>query len=154
MAEMTDAQFKQKVIDVLDEVGANVASSQDIDQVEQITDNITLPGVELDSGGGVVRYVSAKMVIFRNYLDAVIAVFYGWFGHDDTEGVQKTWKEWFSDTLATGVRYIWNHWFGEAPTEQSEGSGVQKNPYVSTYNTTQNGQDASDYAWMIIEANE
>ena len=131
-----------------------MASSQDIDQVEQITDNITLPGVERDSGGGVVRYVSAKMVIFRNYLDAVIAVFYGWFGHDDTEGVQKTWKEWFSDTLATGVRYIWNHWFGEAPTEQSEGSGVQKNPYVSTYNTTQNGQDASDYAWMIIEANE
>ncbi len=31
---------------------------------------------------------------------------------------------------------------------------AQKNPYVSTYNTTQNGQDASDYAWMIIEANE
>lgn len=126
MAEMTDAQFKQKVIDVLDEVGANVASSEDIDQVERITDDITLPGVELDSQGGVVRYVSAKMVIFKNYLDAVIAVFYGWFGHDDTEGVQKTWKEWFSDTLATGVRYIWNHWFGEAPTEQSEGSGVQK----------------------------
>ena len=126
MAEMTEEQFKQKVIDVLDEVGANVASSQDIDQVEQITDNITLPGVELDSQGSVVRYVSAKMVIFKNYLNAVIAVFYGWFGHDDTEGIQKTWKDWFSDTLATGVRKIWNTWFGEAPTQESEGSGVQK----------------------------
>jgi len=31
---------------------------------------------------------------------------------------------------------------------------AQKNPYISTYNTTQNGQDASDYAWMIISANE
>ena len=125
MAEMTDAQFKQKVIDVLDEVGANVASSQDIDQVDQITDNITLPGVELDNQGGVVRYVSAKMAIFKNYLDAVKDVFYNWFGHDDTEGVQKTWKEWFSDTLATGVRKMWNTWFGTAPTEQSAGSGVQ-----------------------------
>ena len=31
---------------------------------------------------------------------------------------------------------------------------AQKNPYISTYNTTQNGQDASDYAWMIIDAQQ
>lgn len=65
-----------------------------------------------------------------------------WFGTDANSGVQKTfsdwfsdvlqtgvrylWDHWFSDLLPTGVRYIWNHWFGEAPTEQSEGSGVQK----------------------------
>ena len=100
MAEMTDEQFKQKVIDVLDEVGAHVASSEDIDQVDRITDDITLPGVELDSQGNVVRYVSAKMAIFKNYLDAVIAVFYGWFGHDDTEGVQKEWSDLKTDAVA------------------------------------------------------
>lgn len=31
---------------------------------------------------------------------------------------------------------------------------AQKNPYISTYNANQNGQDASDYAWMIIDAQQ
>lgn len=60
-----------------------------------------------------------------DWLTSVQTAFNDWFSDSLSTGVRKIWNDWFSDSIATGVRYIWDHWFGEAPTQQSQGSGVQ-----------------------------
>ncbi len=72
-----------------------------------------------DANSGIRKTVS-------DWLTSAQTQFNNWFSDTLQTGVRYIWDHWFSDSLQTGVRYIWNHWFGEAPTEQSEGSGVQK----------------------------
>lgn len=72
-----------------------------------------------DANSGIRKTVS-------DWLTSAQTQFNNWFSDTLQTGVRYIWDHWFSDLLPTGVRYIWNHWFGEAPTEQSEGSGVQK----------------------------
>jgi len=129
MAEMTNEQFREKVLNVLDEVGAFVNNSEgepDIDQVEEVDDSISLPGVELDAQGKVVRYVMAKMTVFATYASnaaaAIQATWNTWFGADDNSGIRKTWGDWYSEAQAD-----WAAFFGASSSQGVQGEwGVLK----------------------------
>jgi len=123
MAEMTNEQFREKVLNVLDEVGAFVNNSEgepDIDQVEEVDDSISLPGVELDAQGKVVRYVMAKMTVFATYASnaaaAIQATWNTWFGADDNSGIRKTWGDWYSEAQTD-----WAAFFGASSSQGVQG---------------------------------
>ena len=135
MAELTDAQFKQKVVDVLDEIGANINNAGDVDVISSLTEwnrlanSITLPGIEIEQAE-VKRYVAAPLSYFAQYAEneavAVRNSWQAWFGEDPSDsdegsGIRKVYANWLSLTQDD-----WDAWFGTAPTEQSEGNGVKK----------------------------
>lgn len=158
MAEMTDAQFRQKVIDVLDEKGASVDT--DIEQVTEIDDKVTLPGIKSDAQGNFVSYVLARMTVFHQYVkdatDVIVATWNGWFGADDTAGVQKQWKDLKTDavaatnaanTAAQGVDDAISHAESAASSANSAASSATSaasnaNSAASTANTAASNADS------------
>ena len=102
MADMTDAQFRQKVLDVLNEKGAHI--KEDIEQVTTIDGNVILPGYQVDGEGDPVKYVCAPMTVFATYAENAVQTIQSawqlWFGTGDTSGIQKVWKDFY--TQASG----------------------------------------------------
>ena len=85
-----DANLRQDIIDVLDELGAAVDT--DIEEVSEIDEHVSLPGIKTDANGGFVGYVLAKMNVFQAYAkaqtDAIIATWNNWFGTSDETGIR------------------------------------------------------------------
>ena len=107
-AMVTD-EFIEQVSEALDQLGYSVEQEEDvISDVSQIDDDVTLPGIRVQSGT-MTGYVSMKLAVLKQYLNNTV------------QTIQQTWDAWFSDVLPTGVRSIWNTWFGTSDEE-----GVQK----------------------------
>ena len=101
-----DSKTRQDIIDVIDELGASVDS--DIEEVQEIDDKVTLPGIKTDGQGNFISYCLAKMTVFHAYVktqaDAIRAAWDTWFGADVTSGVQKIWNDLKNEiTTATGA---------------------------------------------------
>ena len=98
---MADNNLRQEIIDVIDELGAAVDT--DIEQVNEIDDNVTLPGIRTDENGNFVSYIVAKMSVFHSYVksrtDSIVATWNGWFGTSEANGVQKDWKDLRTDAV-------------------------------------------------------
>jgi len=106
---MVTDEFIEQVSEALDQLGYSVEQEKDvISDVSQINDDVTLPGIRVQSGT-MTGYVSMKLAVLKQYLDNTV------------QTVQQTWDAWFSDVLPTGVRSIWNTWFGTSDQE-----GVRK----------------------------
>jgi hypothetical protein len=95
-------EFVEQVSQALDQLGYSVEQEEDvIDDVSQLNDDVTLPGIRV-SNGTMTGYVSMKLAVLRAYLDTVVSAIQTqwntWFGLDDTTdgGVQKIWKTWFT----------------------------------------------------------
>lgn len=102
-------EFIEQVSEALDQLGYSVEQEEDvISDVSQIDDDVTLPGIRVQSGT-MTGYVSMKLAVLKQYLDNTV------------QTIQQTWDAWFSDVLPTGVRSIWNTWFGTSDQE-----GVRK----------------------------
>jgi hypothetical protein len=68
-------EFKQQVAEALDELGYSVENENDvIDNVDDIDDDVTLPGVRQQNGipSG---YVSMKLAVIKAYLNRALATF-------------------------------------------------------------------------------
>lgn len=106
---MTEAQFRQKVLDILDEVGAHIKSADDIDIIsslsewERLASSITLPGVEMEQAN-VKRYVAVPLSYFARYVEEdsseIRDAWVVWFGANDSSGVQKQWKDLKAEAIA------------------------------------------------------
>jgi hypothetical protein len=106
---MVTDEFIEQVSEALDQLGYSVEQEEDvISDVSQINDDVTLPGIRVQSGT-MTGYVSMKLAVLKQYLDNTV------------QTIQQTWDAWFSDVLPTGVRSIWNTWFGTSDQE-----GVRK----------------------------
>lgn len=106
---MVTDEFIEQVSEALDQLGYSVEQEEDvISDVSQIDDDVTLPGIRVQSGT-MTGYVSMKLAVLKQYLDNTV------------QTIQQTWDAWFSDVLPTGVRSIWNTWFGTSDQE-----GVRK----------------------------
>lgn len=106
---MVTDEFIEQVSEALDQLGYSVEQEEDvISDVSQIDDDVTLPGIRVQSGT-MTGYVSMKLAVLKQYLNNTV------------QTIQQTWDAWFSDVLPTGVRSIWNTWFGASDQE-----GVQK----------------------------
>ena len=85
-----DANLRQDIIGVLDELGAAVDT--DIEEVSEIDEHVSLPGIKTDANGGFVGYVLAKMNVFQAYAkaqtDSIIATWNNWFGTSDETGIR------------------------------------------------------------------
>lgn len=93
-------EFINDVAEALDELGYSIENQTEqdvIDDVSQLDDDVTLPGVKKQNGS-FVGYVSMQLSVLVAYLQ----------GRFNT------------------VKAVWDVWFGTAPSDQSEGSGVQK----------------------------
>ena len=100
-------EFVEQVSEALDQLGYSVEQEEDvISDVSQIDDDVTLPGIRVQSGT-MKGYVSMKLAVLKQYLDNTV------------QTIQQTWNAWFSDVLPTGVRSIWTTWFGARQTEWS-----------------------------------
>ena len=98
-------EFVEQVSEALDQLGYSVEQEEDvISDVSQIDDDVTLPGIRVQSGT-MTGYVSMKLAVLKQYLDNTV------------QTIQQTWNAWFSDVLPTGVRSIWTTWFGARQTE-------------------------------------
>ena len=98
-------EFVEQVSEALDQLGYSVEQEEDvISDVSQINDDVTLPGIRVQSGT-MTGYVSMKLAVLKQYLDNTL------------QTIQQTWDAWFSDVLPTGVRSIWTTWFGARQTE-------------------------------------
>lgn len=98
-------EFIEQVSEALDQLGYSVEQEEDvISDVSQINDDVTLPGIRVQSGT-MTGYVSMKLAVLKAYLDNTV------------QTIQQTWDAWFSDVLPTGVRSIWTTWFGARQTE-------------------------------------
>lgn len=89
-------EFIADVAEALDELGYSIENEHDvIDDVSQLDDDVTLPGIRVSSGvmGG---YVSMKLAILVSYLqgrfDSVKSVWDTWFGTSSSTGVQGEWE--------------------------------------------------------------
>ena len=89
---MADKNLRQEIIDVIDELGAAVDT--DIEQVSEIDEHVSLPGIRTDQNGNFVSYVIAKMSVFNAYATA------------QTNAIISTWNAWFGSNDETGVRGI------------------------------------------------
>ena len=97
-------EFINDVSEALDELGYSVENEQDvIDDVSQLNDDVTLPGIRVVSGT-MTGYVSMKLAILYTYLQGRFATIQtawnSWFGTDATEGVQKDWSDLCEDAVA------------------------------------------------------
>lgn len=98
-------EFIEQVSEALDQLGYSVEQEEDvISDVSQIDDDVTMPGIRVQSGT-MTGYVSMKLAVLKQYLDNTV------------QTIQQTWDAWFSDVLPTGVRSIWTTWFGARQTE-------------------------------------
>ena len=98
-------EFIEQVSEALNQLGYSVEQEEDvISDVSQINDEVTLPGIRVQSGT-MTGYVSMKLAVLKAYLDNTV------------QTIQQTWDAWFSDVLPTGVRSIWTTWFGARQTE-------------------------------------
>lgn len=98
-------EFISDVSEALDELGWAVENEQDvIDDVSQLNDDVTLPGIRVDSGT-MTGYVSMKLAVLYAYLQgrfsAIQAIWDAWYGTSaSSEGsVQKDWADLRSDIL-------------------------------------------------------
>lgn len=67
--------FKQQVAEALDELGYSVENENDvIDSVDDIDDDVTLPGVR-QQNGILSGYVSMKLAVIKAYLNRALATF-------------------------------------------------------------------------------
>jgi uncharacterized protein YjbJ (UPF0337 family) len=67
--------FKQQVAEALDELGYSVENENDvIDNVDDIDDDVTLPGIRQQNGVSV-GYVSMKLAVIKTYLNRALATF-------------------------------------------------------------------------------
>ena len=97
-------EFVSDVSEALDELGYAVESEQDvIDDVSEINDDLTLPGIRVQSGT-MTGYVSMKLAVLVTYLqgrfEAIQSAWNTWFGTDATSGVQKQWADLSGDAVA------------------------------------------------------
>ena len=97
-------EFVSDVSEALDELGYAVESEQDvIDDVSEINDDLTLPGIRVQSGT-MTGYVSMKLAVLVAYLqgrfEAIQSAWNTWFGTDATSGVQKQWADLSGDAVA------------------------------------------------------
>ena len=97
-------EFINDVAEALDELGYSVENEQDvIDDVSQLNDDVTLPGIRVVSGT-MTGYVSMKLAILYTYLQGRFATIQtawnSWFGTDATAGVQKDWSDLSEDAVA------------------------------------------------------
>ena len=88
-------EFVNNVAEALDELGYSVENENDvIDDVSQLNDDVTLPGIR-QTGGAMTGYVSMKLAVLYQYLQgrftAIQNIWNAWFGTDATTGVQAEW---------------------------------------------------------------
>ena len=104
MADLTDEQFRQKVLKVLNEKGADVTNEEDVEHITSVDrfgidgGNIFLPGYQVGSEGQIIGYFSASLRIFCKFVK----------------------------DKADEIYNAWSAWFGTAPGDGEEGSGVLK----------------------------
>ena len=93
-------EFIEQVSEALEQLGYSVEQEEDvIDDVSQINDDVTLPGIRVQ-GGSMTGYVSMKLLVLKQYLDNTVTAIQNawntWFGTSSDTGVQKTWSDWFT----------------------------------------------------------
>lgn len=78
-------EFIEQVSEALDELGYSVEQEHDvIDDVSQLNDDVTLPGIRVDGSGTMTGYVSMKLAVLRTYLSNL---WNAWF-----PGTQSEWN--------------------------------------------------------------
>lgn len=140
-------EFKQDVLEVLDEVGYAVENETDIvDDLTEIDEQVLLPGVRRDVSGQLLGYMVMKLSAVKSYLDGcfdtISAQWTAWFGADDDHGVRGDWKTLRADAVEqTG--YAKNQ--GDYAKEQgdyakTEGDTAQQKAGLADgiYNTVKN----------------
>lgn len=130
--------FKGQVAEALDELGYTVESAEETVDVENVGDDVTLPGYRRDAQGRPAGYVSLKLASLKAYLDNVLA------------SVRTAWDTWFGADGNAGVRRTWTDWFGG---RQSEWDTLSQDAQEATAAASAASQ-AADESRASIEANE
>lgn len=138
-------EFVSDVSEALDELGYAVESEQDvIDDVSEINDDLTLPGIRVQSGT-MTGYVSMKLAVLVAYLqgrfETIQSAWNTWFGTDATSGVQKQWADLSGEVSADHTRAENDHSTADADHKEWVGndgqSGYRKEVTDATANANQ-----------------
>lgn len=84
--------------------GIDAGGIDEITDADEIAEQVTLPGVEVDQNGAFTRYVYAKFSVFKQAAQRAATAIQNtwnlWFGADATSGVQKQWADLSADAVA------------------------------------------------------
>lgn len=168
-----DSKTRQDIIDTLDELGAAVDT--DIEQVSEIDDKVSLPGIRVDSNGNFVSYCLARMTVFQAYVktksDEIVAAFNSWFGTSDSTGVKGEWKNIKTDvnTVKTQAQEATSNAntatsnannatsaANSAASNANEKAGLAQGIYntVSTWFSGNSGFKATTESWLAARKSE
>ena len=149
-------EFVEQVSQALDELGYTVEQQgpEDvIDDVSELNNNVTLPGIRVENNV-MTGYVTMKLAVLRTYLsNAITAIqtqWTAWFGLDDTTegGIQKTWKTWF-----TGRQSEWDVLKTDSQSATSAANTAAQNANTATAGAERVNANVSGMVVTITDRN-
>ena len=110
----------ENLAEYLAQLGYSIEDAQEdtIEQVSELDDDVTLPGIKYQ-GGVMSGYIHMKIAVLKDYLDAAIST------------IQTAWNTWFGTSSASGVQKTWGDWF---TGRQSEWDGLKTDAQSATTN--------------------
>ena len=110
----------ENLAEYLAQLGYSIEDAQEdtIEQVSELDDDVTLPGIKYQ-GGVMSGYIHMKIAVLKDYLDAAIST------------IQTAWNAWFGTSSASGVQKTWGDWF---TGRQSEWDGLKTDAQSATTN--------------------